>query len=182
MSSNKIIQHTSLGRLAIVLIGLSVSLAQTACASSNATIKPRTMPAPSAGGEALVVAPSPAPAEPSDAERAASREREMYVKMDRAVQDIAQLYGNPRFVRTMSNDPDLAAEFKARIQATRDTESIRAEVADLTQRREALKDEVALLEREAEAAKAKLARTRATLDAVQTTLGQATRTIESSAE
>jgi hypothetical protein len=98
--------------------------------------------------------------------RADKRLGEMLDKMQAAVEEIAQLYGNPVFLQVYTNDPDQAAKLKLRLGAARASEDIRRELTNLEKKREDLLNEIALKEREVARLSGKLVRQRAALDSL----------------
>ncbi len=144
-----------------------------------------------AAGETPVQGPPPetasrgtpveTPADPGDAaRRAARRYDEMLDKMQAAVEEIAQLYGNPIFLQVFTNDPDRASDLKQRLKAAETSEEIRKEVAKLEKKRDDLLSDIALREREVARVSGRLSRQRAALDAIATAVEQARAAVESS--
>jgi hypothetical protein len=132
--------------------------------------------------EEQAVAPPPeAHGQPSDA-LAAEREKEMFGKMDSAVQQIAGLYGNPRFVRLMTNDPSAADQFKARLDLTAARGTLEDSVADLSKQKAALDADIAIRAKTLAAMDERLIRARAALDAFGKAGSEMTRMIEQAAE
>jgi chromosome segregation ATPase len=110
--------------------------------------------------------------------RAGQRYEEMLAKMQAAVEEIAQLYGNPDFLQVFTNDPDRAAELKRRLRSERKGEEIQRELADLEKRRDDLLNDIALRQKEASRLTARLTRQRAALDAVAAAVEQAREAVE----
>jgi hypothetical protein len=125
--------------------------------------------------------PLETPADPSDADRrAARRYDEMLDKMQAAVEEIAQLYGNPIFLQVFTNDPDRASDLKQRLKAAQTSEEIRKEVAKLEKKRDDLLSDIALREREVARVSGRLSRQRAALDAIAAAVEQARAAVENS--
>jgi uncharacterized protein YjiS (DUF1127 family) len=127
--------------------------------------------------------PGEAPADPNDApRRAARRYDEMLDKMQAAVEEIAQLYGNPIFLQVFTNDPDRASDLKQRLKAAQTSEEIRHEVAKLEKKRDDLLSDIALREREVARVSSRLARQRAALDAIAAAIEQARAAVENTSQ
>jgi len=120
--------------------------------------------------------------EQESAARADKRYDEMLDKMQAAVEEIAQLYGNPLFLQVFTNDLDRASELKARLRAAKTEDDIRNELADLEKRRGELQGDIALKEREAARLAGKLVRQRAALDALSAALEQVRMAVEDTAK
>ena len=118
------------------------------------------------------------PSEKASVEGEASRMDEMYQKMRRAVEDIAELYGSPRFVQVFTNDRLLADELRLRLRATDSLKQLNAQIEDLSHRCDRLKAELAKREAEAASASQRLARQRAAMNAVANAVDQANRAVE----
>jgi hypothetical protein len=124
-------------------------------------------------------ASSNAPAPELEAERkAGKRLDEMLNRMQQAVEEIAQLYGNPIFLQVFTNDAGRAEELKQRLKATRSGEDIRRELTELEKRRDDLLNDIALREREVARLSGKLVRQRAALDGLATAFEQARTAVE----
>jgi hypothetical protein len=135
-------------------------------------------------GQTPKVESRPAKGEPVESDvdiRAAKRYEEMLQKMQAAVEEVAQLYGNPTFIQVFTNDSDRAAELKKRLQSARSGEEIRRELATLEKRRDDLLNELALKQREAARLAARLVRQRAALDAMAAAVEQARKAVEDTA-
>ena len=117
-----------------------------------------------------------------DEERAAGKYEEMLAKMQAAVEEIAQLYGNPLFLQVFTNDEDKAAELKQRLAAAGRETALRHDLADLEKKREDLLGDVALREKESRRLTEKLVRQRAALDALASALDRARMAAEESAK
>ena len=137
------------------------------------------------GGDALDAAPArPAAQDGAQADtagRAEKRYQEMLAKMQGAVEEIAQLYGNPEFLQVFTNDEARASELKLRLRAARSVEEIRREVLDLQKKRDDLIGDLALRNREAARIAEKLARQRAALEALASAIEQARKAVEDTA-
>ena len=144
--------------------------------SSAATAPSEAAPPPASKSSdtAAVAAPDAADA----AVRADKRYDEMLGKMQAAVEEIAQLYGNPVFLQVFTNDAERAAELKERLRAARSEEDIRREVAEMQKKRDDLRNEIALKEREAARLSGRLVRQRAALDALAAAVEQARKAVE----
>ena len=173
--------------LACMLAGIA-TMPFTGCAAVHFTDRDKPKPAPVVAvkpaapvvaAAAATALPTPSPEEM--AARAATREKEMQNKMQAAVEEIAQLYGNPRFIQTFSNDPELANEFRARLSSAREISTIKAEVAALTQKRDDVLNDIAVREKEIKRLTERMARTRSALDNVAGAVDQARRSMEESA-
>ncbi len=135
---------------------------------------PVTKPATNAVG--------PAAAENDSNARADKRYDEMLGKMRAAVEEIAQLYGNPVFLQVFTNDIDRASELKERLRSARSGADLRRELADLQKKRDDLLNDIALREREAVRLTSKLARQRSALDALADAVEQAKKAVEETAK
>jgi hypothetical protein len=114
-----------------------------------------------------------------EAERKAdNRYEEMLNRMKAAVEEIAQLYGNPIFLQVFTNDAGRASELKQRLRTARTGEEIRQELADLEKRRADLLNDIALREREVARLSGRLVRQRAALDALSSAVEQARLAVE----
>jgi len=130
--------------------------------------------------------PAPAEAAPADgppapvetARLASKRYEEMLDKMQAAVEEVAQLYGNPVFLQVFTNDPGRASELKQRLKASESGEEIRKDLASLEKRRADLLSDIALREREIARISSRLARQRAALDSVAAAVEQARKAVE----
>jgi hypothetical protein len=110
------------------------------------------------------------------------RFEEMLDRMQAAVEEVAQLYGNPTFLQVFTNDAARAADLKRRLAAAQGSEEARLELASLQKRREELAADIALKEREAARLAAKLERQRAALDGLAAAVEQARRAVEDTAK
>jgi hypothetical protein len=110
--------------------------------------------------------------------RADKRYEEMLGKMQAAVEQIAQLYGNPLFLQVYTNDADRALELKERLKADRRGRDLRLEVEGLEKKRDELLDEIALKERQTRELSEKLIRQRLALDNMSTAIEQAKRSVD----
>lgn len=113
----------------------------------------------------------------SDA-RADKRYNEMLSKMQAAVEEIAQLYGNPVFLQVFTNDVERAAELKQRLRAAQSDEQIRRELADVEKKRDDLLNDIALKEREAARLTDRIVRQRAALEALASAIENARKAVE----
>ncbi len=116
------------------------------------------------------------------AKRANKRYKEMLDKMQAAVEEIAQLYGNPVFLQVFTNDVEQANELKLRLNSAKTGNDIRQEISDLEKRLDELKSDIALKEREANRLASKLVRQRSALDALSTAMEQARTAVEETAK
>jgi hypothetical protein len=110
--------------------------------------------------------------------RADRRYDEMLGKMQVAVEEIAQLYGNPIFLQVFTNDIDRAAELRERIRSARSDQELRRELVDLQRKREELLNDIALKEREATRLTNRLVRQRAALDELGEAVDLAKKAVE----
>jgi uncharacterized protein YjiS (DUF1127 family) len=113
--------------------------------------------------------------------RADKRYEEMLGKMQAAVEEIAQLYGNPVFLQVFTNDIDRVSELKERLHSARSGDELRRELADLQKKRDDLLNDIALREREAARLTSRLVRQRAALDALAEAVEQARKAVEETA-
>jgi hypothetical protein len=125
---------------------------------------------------------SAAPVESEIAGRADKRYEEMLGKMQAAVEEIAQLYGNPTFLQVFTNDAERAAVLKARLRAARSEDDIRSELAEIQKKRDDLINDMALRERESARLAGRLVRQRAALDALAAAFEQARKAVEDTAK
>ncbi len=98
--------------------------------------------------------------------RADKRYNEMIRKMQAAIEEIAQLYGNPTFLQVFTNDSERAIELKERLKAAQSTEDIQRELEGLERKRDDLLNDIALKTREATRLGERLARQKKALDAL----------------
>jgi hypothetical protein len=113
--------------------------------------------------------------------RAERRYDEMLGKMQAAVEEIAQLYGNPVFLQVFTNDAGRATELKRRLRADRSGDDVRREIAGLEKKRDELRDDIALKERESTRLATRLVRQRAALDGLAEAVDQARKAVEETA-
>jgi|CZKI01.1.fsa_nt_gi hypothetical protein len=128
------------------------------------------------------VAAGAAAAEHDAERRADKRHEEMLNKMQAAVEEIAQLYGNPVFLQVFTNDAERASELKQRLKAARSWDDIRRELAGLEKKRDELLNDIALKEREAARLTGRLVRQRSALDALATAVEAARKAVEETAK
>ena len=114
--------------------------------------------------------------------RADKRYEEMLDRMQAAVEEVAELYGNPAFLQVFTNDAARAVDLKRRLIAEQTGEEVRLQLASLQKRREDLAADIALKEREAARLAAKLERQRAALDGLAAAVEQARRAVEDTAK
>ena len=138
---------------------------------------------PSVTGSTQAVLEKAEPTEPASnpndaARRADKRYEEMLDRMQAAVEEVAELYGNPNFLQVFTNDAGRAAELKQRIKATQTGEDVSRELTGLEKKRDDLLDDIALKQREAARLSSKLARQRAALDALASAIDQARKAVE----
>jgi hypothetical protein len=107
-----------------------------------------------------------------------ARYDEMLGKMQAAVEEIAQLYGNPIFLQVFTNDAVRASELKERLQAYRQAEEIRIEIENLRKKRDDLLSDIALNEKQATKLNERLVRQRSALDSLAAAVDQARRMVE----
>jgi hypothetical protein len=113
-------------------------------------------------------------------EMRAAREKEMLSKMDTAVQEIAGFYGNPRFVRLMTNDTATADQFKSRLAATKKMDDLEKEVAAMKADRDSIAADIALRNDTLKNLNERILRSRATIDAISKMATDTQRAIEDS--
>jgi predicted nucleic acid-binding Zn-ribbon protein len=102
----------------------------------------------------------------------------MLSKMQAAVEEIAQLYGNPVFLQVFTNDVERATELKQRLRAAQSDEQIGRETADLEKKRDDLLNDIALKEREAARLTDRIVRQRTALDALANAVENARKAVE----
>lgn len=130
-------------------------------------------------GTSLIPGPIQAATVDKDApSRADKRYEEMLSRMQAAIEDIAQMYGNPVFLQIFTNDVSRASELKQRLHAEKTTQEVEKDLRDLALKRESLMDDIALKEREAAKLTRRLAVQRAALDAVAGAIDQARTAVE----
>ena len=105
----------------------------------------------------------------------------MLAKMQAAVEEVAQLYGNPVFLQVFTNDMDQAAELKERLRLARSEKALRRDLSDLEKSRDEVMSDLALKQREASRLAARLVRQRAALDALAAAVEQARKAVEDTA-
>lgn len=110
--------------------------------------------------------------------RADKRYEEMLGKMQAAVEEIAQLYGNPVFLQVFTNDVERASELKRRLRSEKSGADIQRELVDLERKRDNLLNDIALREREASRLSGRLVLQRAALDALAAAIEQARKAVE----
>jgi hypothetical protein len=124
----------------------------------------------------------PAAGENGSAKRAAERYDEMLTRMQSAVEEVAELYGNPLFLQVFTNDEERAAALKQRLRSAGTADAMRKELADLQKKREELLNDIALKEREAARLSERLARQRVALDSLASAVEQARSAVEETAK
>ena len=138
--------------------------------------------APAQGPDKVQNADAPASgAESGDSEanrRASKRYEEMLTKMQAAVEEVAQLYGNPVFLQVFTNDTERAEELKQRLSLARSEKEMQRELSDLKRQRDDLLNDLALKQREASRLAARLVRQRAALDTLASAVEQARKAVE----
>ena len=141
-------------------------------------------PHPPSSGQAQKAdsgAPNAQPAESAASRRASKRYEEMLSKMQAAVEEVAQLYGNPVFLQVFTNDTERAEELKERLRLARSEKDMQRELSDLQHRRDDLMNDLALKQREASRLAARLVRQRAALEALASAVEQARKAVEETA-
>lgn len=83
-----------------------------------------------------------------------------------AVEQVLALHGNPPFAELVTNDSNLAASLRERLDAVRDREKLTKEVTELTARKSALLEELARKEAELAYAREQTAKLSATIQRV----------------
>jgi hypothetical protein len=121
---------------------------------------------------------APATKDADQSTRADKRYDEMLGRMQAAVEEIAQLYGNPLFLQVFTNDAERASLLKQRLHSEGSGETMAKELKDLRDKRDDLINDIALKEREAARLSARLARQRGALDALAIAVEQARKVIE----
>jgi hypothetical protein len=128
------------------------------------------------------VAPKAEAAARGDSDRRADkRYEEMLARMQAAVEEVAQLYGNPIFLQVFTNDKERASALKERLRSVRTGEEARFELAALEKKREDLLSDIALKERETARLTGKLVRQRAAIDALADAVEKARTAVEDTA-
>jgi hypothetical protein len=127
-------------------------------------------------------AAAPVSAETDLSARADKRYEEMLGRMQAAVEEIAQLYGNPIFLQVFTNDVERATELKQRLRSAHATDAIQKEIKDLEGKRDELLNDIALKEREATRLSNRLARQRVALDVLAGAVEQARHAVEDTAK
>jgi hypothetical protein len=135
-------------------------------------------PAPGSSAREDAVAAGTAPNGAEPGARAEKRYEEMLSKMQAAVEEIAQLYGNPVFLQVFTNDSERATELKQRLRAAQSDEQVRREITDIEKKRDDLLNDIALKEREASRLTSRIVRQRAALDALSSAMEQARKAVE----
>jgi hypothetical protein len=124
----------------------------------------------------------PVPALPSmtdeQSAKADKRYEEMLDRMQAAIEEVAQLYGNPAFLQVFTNDSIRADQLRQRLKDSQTSEDVRLETVALQKKRDDLVGSVALLERESSKLAARLVRQRAALDALASAVEQAKKAVE----
>jgi hypothetical protein len=118
----------------------------------------------------------------SQAALADKRYEEMLDRMQAAVEEVAQLYGNPTFLQVFTNDAASAADLRKRLAAAASGDEASLALETLRKRRDELTADIALKEREAARLASKLQRQRAALDALAAAVEQARRAVEDTAK
>jgi hypothetical protein len=149
---------------------LMCAVTRARCEPSAAAAKQVTQPDPVSSG---AVAPAG-----DAAKRADKRYEEMLDRMQAAVEEVAELYGNPVFLQVFTNDAGRATELKQRLKAAQTGDEVSRELAGLEKKRDDLLSDIALKEREAERLTTKLARQRAALEALASAIDQARKAVE----
>jgi parvulin-like peptidyl-prolyl isomerase len=112
------------------------------------------------------------------AARADKRYDEMLGKMQAAVEEVAQLYGNPVFLQVFTNDEERASRLKERLKLAKSGDDVGREVVDLQKKRDDLLNDIALKQREADRLTNRLVRQRAALEALAEAVEQARKAVE----
>jgi hypothetical protein len=155
------------------LLTTAVLFSSVPCGASPAPLVPEAAQATN------VSAAAPPGADAGDSKaRADRRYEEMLGKMQAAVEEIAQLYGNPVFLQVFTNDEERAAELKKRLRSAQTGDDVRRELAGLEKKRDDLLSDIALKEREAARLTSRLARQRLALDVVAAAVEQARTAVE----
>jgi chromosome segregation ATPase len=115
-------------------------------------------------------------------QKADRRFEEMLGKMQAAVEEIAELYGNPVFLQVFTNDADRAAELRSRLKMAQNIDDVRRELDILEKKRDDLQGDIALKERETAKLNEKLLRQRKALDALAAAFEQAKDAVEYTAK
>jgi len=158
-----------------------ISLALLMCSIVRASSEPPAASPRQVSQQNL--APSNETAPHGDASgRADKRYMEMLDRMQAAVEEVAQLYGNPVFLQVFTNDAGRASELKRRLKASQTGDDVTRELTGLEKKRDDLLGDIALKEREAARLTAKLARQRAALDALAAAVEQARKAVEDTAK
>jgi hypothetical protein len=157
----------------IIALGAALMIG-TLCRAANGQPDPAAKPTANNG--------TPPSAEAESNARADKRYDEMLGKMQAAVEEIAQLYGNPVFLQVFTNDIERASDLKERLRSARSGDDLRKELADLQKKRDDLLNDIALKEREATRLAGRLARQRSALDSLSDAVEQARKAVEETAK
>jgi hypothetical protein len=137
---------------------------------------------PQTSGDALGSASvEPGRVKPNPSDSSERRYDEMLSKMRAAVQEIAELYGNPLFIQVFTNDREKAMMLKQRLYSSKRGEEMRAELSRLEKKRDELISDIALKSNEASKLTDRLARQRSALDALAAVIERADNAVEETA-
>jgi chromosome segregation ATPase len=156
-------------RTPITIAGAALLLCPM-CWAASGLPDPASKPNPSTGTETAAANDS--------AVRADKRYDEMLGKMQAAVEEIAQLYGNPVFLQVFTNDEERASQLKDRLKLAKTGDDVGHELADLQKKRDDLLNDIALKQREADRLTNRLVRQRAALEALSEAVEQARKAVE----
>lgn len=117
-------------------------------------------------------------AEFQSAKSAEKRYQEMLDRMRAAVEEVAQLYGNPTFLQVFTNDTARASELKHRLKEGQSGQEILQQMLELEKKKSELSEDIALKERESAKLSAKLVRQRMALDALAAAVELAQKDVE----
>jgi hypothetical protein len=149
---------------------LLCAVTRATCEPSAAAAKQATQPDPASSGPVALAGDA--------AKRADKRYEEMLDRMQAAVEEVAELYGNPVFLQVFTNDAGRAMELKQRLKAAQTGDEVSRELTGLGKKRDDLLGDIALKEREAARLNTKLVRQRAALDALASAIDQARKAVE----
>lgn len=159
------------------IISVFLAFALTGLASLGAGDDSAAIKKPAEEPVAIV----PAPADEASA-RAEKRYSEMLDRMQAAVEEVAQLYGNPTFLQVFTNDSSRATQLRQRLKDSKSIDAVRSELASLQKKRDDLAGSVALMERESAKLTARLTRQRSALDTLGAAFELARKAVEDTAQ
>jgi hypothetical protein len=106
---------------------------------------------------------------------------EMLDRMQAAVQEVAELYGNPPFLEVFTNDPERAQVLKGRLKGLAGSREMEARITALTKQREQLESEILIKRKESDRLTQRLILQRRALDALADAMDRAKAAVEDTA-